>query len=42
MSSFLAGANVRTADLNQLAASIDLKLAEKMDAVTGDLELPAN
>ena len=40
MSSFLAGANVGTADLNQLAASIDLKLAEKMDAVTGDLELP--
>ena len=40
MSSFLAGASVNTSDLNQLSASIDLKLAGKMDAVTGDLELP--
>ena len=36
MSSFLAGASVNTSDLNQLSASIDLKLAGKMDAATDE------
>ena len=33
MSSFLAGASVDTSDLNQLSASIDLKLADKADTI---------
>ena len=33
MSSFLAGASVDTSDLNQLSASIDLKLADKTDKI---------